>query len=167
MEWQRYKALAEAAPSASERSWWSGKALQIIGDDHNEAANLQQACLHARQTFLSPRVLGMVKMDEHALWAEVMREGWKIEDFITPAGTLNWLRLTSAEMLGMDPAKGGAEKVIVSDDDDFLRAAPFLRKVSLFVHRSWLAGMPPSRFAELYKDRFSIAARPEVALSSF
>jgi hypothetical protein len=62
----------------------------------------------------------------------------------------------------MDRGKGLAERVITSDDDDFLRAAPFLRKVSLFVHRSWLGRMPALRFAELYQHRFTITARPEV-----
>lgn len=166
MDWQRHWTLFQSATSPSERSWWAGKALQSGSDNENavELDELRQACQQARPIFLSPRVFGMVWLDEDAHWTEIQNEGWKIEDFITmPDGTLNWQRLTSNEALGsMDRGKGLAERVITSDDDDFLRAAPFLRKVSLFVHRSWLGRMPALRFAELYQHRFTITARPEV-----
>jgi hypothetical protein len=182
MEWQKYRALSFSATSVSERSWWAGKALQCSppaapssSEDLETLEQLRRVCLQARPTFLSPRVLGMVWMgDEEALWAEISHQGWKIEDFIntragTGEGTLNWQRLTSAvdaeaaPLGGMDRGRAGAQRVISSDDDEFLRAAPYLRKVSLFVHRAWLAGMSPARFAELYQDRFAVAARPQVS----
>lgn len=158
-----------SARSPSERSWWAGKILQQKPPDTDEdVERLRKVCLHAaKQTFLSPRVYGMVSiLDEDDLWlmenTGSAERPWKIDHFVRAetGWTLDWRRVASEGLFTSPPSNhADAEE---DDEEVFLRAAPYLRRVSLLVHREWFSVMPPDRFVELYDELLGVSAWPRV-----